>query len=250
MVTQHLSVVGGKENPGIFKETVFSQRTEQPAELVIHLGDAGIVCPAAGCNLFGTEEMHICIFVGTGQKALGGVFEGVGPVSVYRFWHGNLLVQFPEITAGIERWMRLCEAGPQKERAQGISGLDKINGFIPDPGGHAVPDLHRGNHRLHEAFTDAVDLGPYPVAPFVTGAHVVQRQGHMLEAVAGPGRLKMHLSFCTCLITGVRKHGGKCQPLCCPRFHKCSVVRVGYNAAFVSLDSRHDGGPGGDTDRA
>ena len=61
--------------------------------------------------------------------------------------------------------MGLCKAGPQEERAQGISGLDEIDGLIPNPGGHAVPDIDGGNHGLHETFADTVDFGTYAVAP-------------------------------------------------------------------------------------
>ena len=250
VISQHFPMIRGENDPGVPEQIVFPERAEQAAQFIINLGDAGIIGPAGCGNLFGSEQMHIGVFIGAREEALRRFLQIPGPVTVDRGGHGDILVERPEIPAGIKRRMGLGKAGPEEEGAGGVSCFQKINGLIGDPGSDAVFYIDGGKNRFHFTFTDSVGLRACGFRFPVILAHVVQRKGHLFKAITGPGRFEMHLPFGAGLIAGVGEKGGQGAAQFCLTAHFGFMGSIGYHAAFISVAAGHNGGPGRDADGA
>ena len=72
VVAQHLPVIRGEDHPGVLEQVVLPHGPEDAPQLVVHLGDAGVVGTAAGLLLFGAQQVHVGILVSPRQEALGG----------------------------------------------------------------------------------------------------------------------------------------------------------------------------------
>ena len=194
--------------------------------------------------------MHIGVFIGAREEALRRFLQIPGPVTVDRGGHGDILVERPEIPAGVKRRMGLGKAGPEEEGAGGVSCFQKINGLIGDPGSDVVFYIDGGKNRFHFTFTDSVGLRACGFRFPVILAHVVQRKGHLFKAITGPGRIEMHLPLGAGLIAGVGEKGGQGVAQFCLTAHFGFMGGVGYYAAFISVAAGHNGGSGRDADGA
>ena len=112
VVSQHLAVVCGKDDPGVFEQVIFSQTAKDTSQCIVDLCDAGIVGAFGSSALRFAEQIQVRVFISACKEALRGLFNGSGPVACNRVRHRDVVIQLPEVTAGIKGRMGLGKTCP------------------------------------------------------------------------------------------------------------------------------------------
>ena len=112
VVSQHFAVVRREDDPGVFEQVIFSQTAKDAAQCIVDLCDAGIVSAFGSSALRFAEQIQVRVFISACKEALGGLFNGSGPVACNCVRHRDVVIQLPEVTAGIEGRMGLGKACP------------------------------------------------------------------------------------------------------------------------------------------
>ena len=134
MIAQHLSVVGAEENHRVLHQPLLHQGGAQTANLVIQMGDGGIVP-----NLQLPEEFRIQRRgVGIAAMALPLLAGLVIPVPTGGGAEFFVLIQVYIILRRIQRRMGPNEAGHEEEGLASVSPSEKIQTFRSHPVGWVV----------------------------------------------------------------------------------------------------------------